>query len=505
MSEPVKLPPFLAKLTEQGIHRYPFYEEDHRFDLFLFNLSPWKLRLSEITPFIHVKLDRTRYWDENELKDALDDIVLSHGWGQRDCFILLETDGRRLKERLRGQYHPCFVVVDVNDQEKILNARSYLGSFLDLITKQIPISSLSPYHTGGPVEGTSFFGRAKIIEKIMRNQNNNYAIVGVRRIGKTSLLREIKNRMAAQEDPKGKVIWLSGNTIIGPGDFIKQIVRELKVKDFEDIQKSEHYLFRFPDFIKRMHKVYEGRITIFLDEADCLPSWDLEDGQLLPTLQSVASEGLCRFLFTGYGDLLNELNNQQSPMYASLTPIFLEPFKRSEIAKEILKPMYSLRIKIEDEAEVARKIYEDTQGYPLLVQTYCQEAVNIVEERANRVLSSSVITQIQETDIIKRMLVDIFLQNIDKRDQLIIFALLSYFPEDKKEFTLEDAYFAMKEYGSTLTVGEIDQSCDRLKMAGVFTYKLGKYMYTFSIFPHIFRSNYNPKFLFTVTSEELRL
>ena len=49
--------------------------------------------------------------------------------------------------------------------------------------------------------------------------------------------------------------------------------------------------------------------------------------------------------------------------------------------------MRSLRVRFENEAAVAVRIHEDTQGHPLLVQFYCLELIKQLEKEKERVLT----------------------------------------------------------------------------------------------------------------------
>jgi hypothetical protein len=135
----------------------------------------------------------------SELFESLQDIARELGWRHRECIVLLDGDGAALRIWAASRYFPRFIIVDSTDQQNILTTCPFTGVFLDLVCEQIPISSLAPYQISAPVERSGFFGHEREIDKILRQPEKNFAVIGVRRIGKTSLLKEMRHRPKWQE------------------------------------------------------------------------------------------------------------------------------------------------------------------------------------------------------------------------------------------------------------------------------------------------------------------
>ena len=64
--------------------------------------------------------------------------------------------------------------------------------------KQINALFFEPYSPGEPVEGWRFFGRRAELDRIV-NTTQSFVVVGPRRIGKTSLLKELARRLTDQK------------------------------------------------------------------------------------------------------------------------------------------------------------------------------------------------------------------------------------------------------------------------------------------------------------------
>ncbi|MFN2244108.1 MAG: hypothetical protein ACK2U2_17575, partial [Anaerolineae bacterium] len=128
------------------------------YDLFTIDLSSWKLRLSNRTPVIWVKSSDLTDGPPQHLLQSLGDVMRERNLTRQIVLVLLDADSRPL---LRHTASPLYnlVVIGAEEQERIVQSRRPSGELLDLISAQIPISTLAPYETRAPVTGSRFFGR----------------------------------------------------------------------------------------------------------------------------------------------------------------------------------------------------------------------------------------------------------------------------------------------------------------------------------------------------------
>ena len=150
----------------------------------------------------------------------------------------------------------------------ILQSRRPSGELLDLISAQVPISTLAPYETRAPVTGSRFFGREYEISRIIGNPDTNHAILGIRRIGKTSLLREVERILKEDQDP-AHVVYLECSDLLSTDDYIREVVRKLNPRELPRLHLQK-YVFFFPDFLERMSRAHKSKIIFLLDEVDNL-------------------------------------------------------------------------------------------------------------------------------------------------------------------------------------------------------------------------------------------
>jgi AAA+ ATPase superfamily predicted ATPase len=78
----------------------------------------------------------------------------------------------------------------------------------------------NPYIVGDPVMGRDFYGREAIIETICERRDRAVHVIGMRRIGKTSLLRQLESQLPA--------IFLDFQAAVGRTGLARQVQRGLR-------------------------------------------------------------------------------------------------------------------------------------------------------------------------------------------------------------------------------------------------------------------------------------
>jgi len=471
------------------------------YDLFFVDLSHWKLSFSDLTPFILVKSEAVGQISATELAESLCETAREHAW-HRECFVLFDGEGQDLKAQTANNYSPRLVILDAADQSKILAAHSFKNAMLDIVFERIPISRLAPYELSAPVSGAGFFGREREIDRILSHPDSNFAITGIRRVGKTSLLYELRRLMIEQGEDEKRIVWLDCSLLSGPEQFAQEVVRCLNIKEMPRLQNTQQSLFFFADFLKRMTKFHHGRIIILLDEADDFLPWARNAS--LHTLRASVNSGDCRYILTGYQNLMSETYHNQSPLYLALNEIRLKPFKRDETVA-FLKPMESLRVRIENESEFIGRIQAETRGIPQLVQVYCIELIEQLERTGSRTLKLANLDGLYASERFKNLILNSFRDNVIIQDKVLVYSILVSLPEIKGSFSLEDIYAALNKQQCPFSVDDIMRACDRLELAGVFVKEGQRYEFFLPIFPQVLRSNYRLQFLLSAAKKEVGL
>lgn len=501
-------PDFLQQLEA---HKYTVREADPKvlqgFELYLVDFSDWKLRFSDKTPLIWVKAELLAQLSDQQLLEGLQDVANQQGWRHQVCLVLLEGDVVELRRRTAERYFPRFLIIDAAQARSVSTPHRFTAALLDLVCDQISISNLAPYHIGGGVEGNAFFGREREIDRLLRQGNACFAVLGIRRIGKTSLLREARRRLIEQGEPSERIVWLDCSTLSGPEHFVQEVVRNVNFRELPRQKDPARFLFHFPNFLERMSRMHGGKITIFLDEADQFLNWSRNYSDfsyaLNETIRQSTNAQACRYIAAGFADLMKAVFDQRSPLYMMFELMELGPFEKRETEEVILRPMRSLRIRFENEGAVIARIHEDTQGHPLLVQFYCVELIKRLEQESGRVLTLGHVDGIYSSDTFKQFVVNTFRDNALKSDSLLVYALLATLPTEKTIYTQPEMYGALQRHGCLYTPEQIDQACDRLALAGVFIRSGEFYRFANQVLPRSLRANYNLEYLLTATKKEV--
>lgn len=470
------------------------------YELFYTDLSSWKLRLSNRTPVIWIKTGDLSRDRPRHIVQSLGDIIRERNLGRQIGLVLVDgSNGAFLKYKHTLSYNLVFLGAE--EQRKILGSRRPSGELLDLISAQLPISLLSPYETRAPVIGSRFFGRELEIARILSNPDTNHVILGIRRIGKTSLLRETE-RLLNDRGEDQRVIYLECSDLLSVDDYIREVVRKLNPRELPRLQMQK-YVFFFPNFLERMSKFYKTKIIFLLDEVDNLVIMQRGDWELFRMLRASSNKGACQYIIAGFREAMREQYMLDSPFYNFAQEIRLSEFTRAQAHDLILTPMENLRVRIHSQEEVVNRIYEETSGHPNLIQYYCLILLRSLDQSGKREISPQDLIDVYTDQGFTSHLLNAFMQNTENREKAVVYAILMAGEEgSKKGFGLEDVDNILRKGGITLTQNALDQSCNLLSLAGIIQRRGHFYYFTTPVFTKVLSQSYDLNYLFRKVKEE---
>ena len=470
------------------------------FDVFFIDLSSWKLRLSTMTPVIWVKRSDLEENQPQHLIQSLEDVVRERNLSRQIVLILVDGDALFF---YKHQFHPTYNLVHIGleDQKRVLKSRRPSGELLDIISGQVPISNLSPYETRAPVTGSRFFGREYEISRILSNPDTNHAILGIRRIGKTSLLREIERILKTGEDPS-HVFYLECSDLLSSDDYIREVVRKLNPRELPRLHMQK-YVFFFPDFLERMSRAMKSKIIFLLDEIDNLVIMQRGDWELFRMLRASANKGACQYIMAGFREAMQEQYMLDSPFYNFAQEIRLNEFSRQQAQELISIPMENLRVKIKNREEVVSRIFEETAGHPNLIQYYCLILLRHLDKTGERELSPQNLIDVYNDEGFKSHLLTSFMQNTENREKALIYALLRSSDDmGSAGYSQEMIDDELRKGGIALPQDDIDDACNVLMLAGVFRRKGKEYFFTSPVFTKVLHHTYDLDYLFRKVKDE---
>ena len=273
----------------------------------------------------------------------------------------------------------------------------------------------NPYISGGPIrEPDMFFGREELLKRIINTLHNNSIMIhGPRRIGKTSLLYQLADRLRAASDPDYAFI---PALIDLEGTLQEEFFHTLMEEVLEDCQpylterlplvynEKGGRAYTHRDFARDLRMLIdhlqqnsdkEVRLILLLDEVDVMNRYDqLVQQQLRGIFMKTFARNLGAVVAGVH--ISKEWERLESPWYNLFLEMELPPLSREEAARLIKEPVKGV-YSYEDEA--VEVIWEHSQGHPQLVQQLCLEAVNrLLQEGRSQVTKADVESVYQEIE-----------------------------------------------------------------------------------------------------------
>ena len=268
-------------------------------------------------------------------------------------------------------YRFDFVVLDRDHVASII-AHNSSHRLIEIVLDQVDdLSLLSPYVVRGPVPEKMFFGRESEIKMISQSiPRGDYAIVGGRRIGKSSILLRL-NRLLA-DDPRYRPIYMDCEATFDDEDFLAALRDHVEMPAQGDP----------PSFRRLVAALKEAsspkQLVFLLDEIDELLAFDAsrhQTAQLFRTFRAASHEGMCRFVFSGSRTLHQHLRDARSPFFNFCDAIRLQRLDENSVAEIVRRPMRQLGIEMPDEDRLISRLIELTSSHPNIAQWVCHRLV----------------------------------------------------------------------------------------------------------------------------------
>lgn len=277
---------------------------------------------------------------------------------------------------------------------------------------------LNPYIAGAPVtESSMFFGREEVfgwIERSLAGKFVDHILVlhGQRRVGKTSVLKQIPNFLG---DKYIQVFFdLQGRTNTTLDRFLWWLAREIartltREHGFETprpdrqafAENTDHLIDEF--FPALQPALGEQVLLLTFDEFDTLAREDIQETLAKPLIAYLRRlmdlEGL-NFIFS-IGSSGNKLENMQ----ASYTDFFKSALYRKISFLDQRSCRHLITKPVEDviayDRRAVNRIYAITAGHPYFTQLICHELFSLCQKTGSRQIKHDDVESVME-DVIER-------------------------------------------------------------------------------------------------------
>lgn len=503
------LPPVVRTLHERLRFRYWGPQRVVRFDAFILDLADWKLSLADRTPCLWIHEPDHLNAPSADLTEEVRDAVRQQNWQNETILVLVDGSADELRRYLSGSF-PQFVVLDDRQQKEIADAPSPSRVMLDFMLAQMPRSRLAPYETSRPVIGSRFFGRQSYLKKILGHPRTNFLITGIRRIGKSSLLREVE-RLLDLNDPPGenqrRRLYIDCSVITTPEEFYREIVSRLSPPDLKRLLGRSAQSLRFQSqMFEYLADRHGGLITYLLDEIDRLLEHLGDDLSLFDVLRKVSlQEGSARFIMAGFREARRATSDQGTPFFNFAETLSLEALDRLEVKHMVEWPMDQLRVKLQGRDEIVQRIYRETAGQPNLVQFYCQTMLEQLDRTEGGVNALSVesLRWVYDNANFRDLVLQTFLANSLPLERAIAFAMVDAAEGRVESFSLREIDAELEARGVRVNLNALDDACRSLEAAGVFQKSGREFAFRIPLFARMLDENYPVDFAFEKTRREL--
>jgi len=230
----------------------------------------------------------------------------------------------------------------------------------------------NPFIAGSWVRGDNFFGRQALLREILDGERDSLWVIGARRLGKTSLLKQLEHRVQQSSQTQwASLYWdLEGSADArGLAESLLWAVEDsehfrrataVAVEDVEGLSVTEML-----GFLVRKSVRSGWRLLLLIDEAEELLTVARSERSILPRLRRIFQKGTdLRTVLTATRRLARVDQQAQlltSPfLQAFIPPLYLTPLEVEDCRQLLARGQFS--------AADADTIMERTARHPFLVQ-----------------------------------------------------------------------------------------------------------------------------------------
>lgn len=234
------------------------------------------------------------------------------------------------------------------------------------------MSNRNPFIAGSWVRGENFFGRGPLLRDVIEGERDSVWVVGARRLGKTSLLKELERRVQqSAQTPFVPLYWdLQGSgDARGLADALLSSVEDSEpFRRATDVSGDDVDGLSVTDMLTTLIRrtVRSGwRLLLLVDEAEELLTIARADPVALPRLRRIFQKGPdVRAVITSTRRLARideQTDFDTSPfLLGFIPPLYLTPLALDEARALLARGKFR--------AEDVEQILERTAAHPFLVQ-----------------------------------------------------------------------------------------------------------------------------------------
>lgn len=409
----------------------------------------------------------------------------------------IEDASKILKNTLQYVYAYDIIPLAYEDFLRIIDARDPRKAFRQYILSKVDLTVISPFITTGPTPDSMFFGREPELHAISKRADSaSYALIGGRRIGKTSILR----RLARFSLPEAGFNAFYQDCSYTPTQvaLVKAVVSNKTW--FPNAPPAQ--FTSFADVIQSLPG--EKPLVILLDEVDKLIPPDQPIGYpLFNTLRALANAGRCQFVFGGEYSLRSDMMDPKSPLYNFANEVLIGRLGFHAIWELIIQPMKELEIELVGEEAIVQRIWSFTSGHPNVVQRLCQRLITkLNREQPFRLSIGDVEEVIKDPDFLRKDFLDTYWEQATTLERLCSLIMA----RDDTVRTLSAAHKALAHLDLHPLLNQVNDALERLvDLRNILQRTADGYEFAVAAFPEVISKTSKLDDLIALTCEKYKL
>lgn len=238
-------------------------------------------------------------------------------------------------------------------------------------------SDRNPFVIGQWVRGEKFFGREALIIELLEGPRSTVWVAGLRRMGKTSLLREIERRVAQNAATIYLPLYWDLEGAVDDATLRESLLAALDEVPGDLVVETAWEELSTPEVLRKIQKAarQQGKILLLLcDEVEALLAVAKDNPHLLARLRRVmqTSDSVrCILTATRRLSRLETLDTTEtSPfLHGFVPPLYLSPMTESEIQPLLARAGFA--------PETQKILYQLTGGHPFLLQVMAKRTLEL--------------------------------------------------------------------------------------------------------------------------------
>ncbi len=286
--------------------------------------------------------------------------------------------------RLGRSMTPQATSVVVIDGEQLMRTVASVrprDTLIREVLAQADLTKASPFRSTGATPPEMFFGRhSEAADLLSILTSSSAALVGGRRIGKTSLMHHVDRTLGSE----GWLPFYADLQEAGDWETFADYIRlRWRVQVEDDFSPSALALI-----VEQLASRGEGRLVLAFDEVDRLLRWDQDHGgQQVPeaffrACRALSQEGAAQFVFSGERTIAERLWDPASPHWNFCRQLPVRQLDREAADALLERPLQSLGVRLSDTKSCLDLAWSRTHGHPQIIQLMGQSLVQALNDRA---------------------------------------------------------------------------------------------------------------------------